>query len=136
MISIEAYRAAIGRFHCKNVKNDRSQMTSPEINMQYLLLTTLSLLLYGLFIVFSCTEYFMYFLLTLIVILTHGYVLLIVTISSDLLAIHFLKHVMKKRLFRNASLPNGVEVHQASAHCGYGVKAHQALVHMGPGWLT
>ena len=136
MISIEAYRAAIGRFHCKNVKNDRSQMiTSSDINM-LLLLTTLSLLLYGLFIVFSCTDYFMYFLLILTAILIHGYVLLIVTISSDLLAIHFLKHVMKKRLFRNASLPNGVEVHQASAHCGYGVKAHQALVHMGPGWLT
>jgi O-acetyl-ADP-ribose deacetylase (regulator of RNase III) len=119
MISIEAYRAAIGRFHCKTVKKDRSQMmTSSEINL-LLLITILSLLIYGLFIVFSCTDFFMYFLLLLIVILTHGYVLLIISISSDLLAMSFEKHAIKERLFRKTSLANGVKAHQALIHCKY-----------------
>ena len=83
MISIEAYRAAIGRFHCKNVKKDRLQtIPSSEIAL-LVLITFLLMLLYGLSIAFSCTDYFMFFLLRLIVILTHGYVLLIISISSD-----------------------------------------------------
>ena len=83
------------------------------------MITFLLLLLYGLFIAFSCTEFFLYFLLHLIVILSHGYVLSIISISIDLLAISFQKHCMKERLFRKASLPNGVKAHQALVHGRY-----------------
>ena len=106
MVSIEAYRAAIGRFNGKAKKSSKFQTIPPtEITMFLFLMTLLLVIIYGLSIAFIFSGLFMNLMMT------YGYILTIICFSTDLLAISFQKMAITERVFRKTSLPSGVKVH-------------------------
>ena len=116
MISIEAYRSAIGRFYGKAKKSEKPTTPQSAKLASYSFITCLLLLFYGLFIALACTQYFVYFLMLLV---AYGYSLTILCISVDILGFRFQKMVQKERMYRKPSLPNGIKAHQALVHCRY-----------------
>ena len=112
MISIEAHRAAIGRFsgRARKTNNKNIHNNGKWVNMALLLffMMFLPVILYGLFVM--TTYVFSDFLLFFVpFLLTYGNLILIIGLCSDLVAIKVEK-INRSVLMRKPSLPKGIEV--------------------------
>ena len=107
MIATEAYRSAIGRYRGKARKIDKIKYGKGiDTTLSLFLITFVPVILYGLFIttILICSDYLMYFMAFLLLMLIYGYPLILICICADLLSITFRKIVCKKVLMRKSSL--------------------------------
>ena len=113
MISIEAYRAAIGRFSRKSRyisytgKSEKKEWGDVAF---FIFLAYLQVVLYGL-VISTISVYFSYIMLFLTVAVTYGYSYWIVKNGCDLLCITIQKLVKRNELMSKPAPPNGVKVH-------------------------
>ena len=109
MISIEAYRSAIGRFYGKAKKKERCNQPFMGITTSILKeydWTLLFMMLYLITVVLNvelnidlywyCMEVMKYIGAVLFIIMIYCYPLMVVCISTDLLALTFQKEVSRK----------------------------------------
>ena len=119
MISIEAYRSAIGRFYGKAKKTDKPKTFQTSGIAWILFEMVLLLLLYGIFIAFPCIRFFIHFIMFLVLFISYAYCLTFVCIAMDLISLGFEKMAHGSKVFRKPSLPNGIKAHQALVYCRY-----------------
>ena len=118
MISIEAYRSAIGRFYGKARKIDKPKTFQPSELIWFLFWMFLVLLV---LCAFSFTELFIHLIMVVVLIMAYGYCLTIFCITMDLVAHSFQNSVHRQRVFRKPkpSLPGGIKPLSALIPCCY-----------------
>ena len=118
MISIEAYRSAIGRFYGKARKIDKAKTFQPSELIWFLFWMFLLLLV---LCAFSFTELFIHFIMVIVLMMAYGYCLTIFCITMDLVAHSFQNSVHRQRVFRKLrpSLPDGIKPLSALIPCCY-----------------
>ena len=110
MISIEAYRATVGRFRGKSTKSNKMNANqSTEVPMFLFVMTLMLLLFYG--IVILCAIFFFYYMVPLILVAMYGYTLSIFCVSTDLLGITVIKMGKRDELMRKPSPSKGIKDH-------------------------
>ena len=118
MISIEAHRAAIGRFYGKAKKVSRQQtIKHNHMGFHLFLASFLILIFYAVFMAFICSDMFIYFIFILLLAVSYGYPLIVICMCTDLLATSFIKTVRKDRLMAKPSLPNRPKVARTLVCC-------------------
>ena len=111
MISIEAYRAAIGRFsgkvRCILPANAYKKTEWVDSMLFIVLLTVIQIVLYGSFLA-TLYVYFAHFMRLFAVIIAYSYSFWTVKHGSDILCASFQKIARRNELMRNPSPPKGI----------------------------
>ena len=96
MISIEAYRSAIGRFYGKAKKIDKPKAIQTSELVCFLFKLFLLMIL---FLAFAYSEFFVYVTMVLVLLMAYGYCLTTCCITMDLLASSFQKAALREKMF-------------------------------------
>ena len=114
MISIEAYRASIGRFSgkAKYLSQAKACQSLKGIDpaLLFFLAVLLEIVMYGL--IFMTTIVFLTYIATLLMLtVTYGYSFWIAKSCSELLSLTVQKLVKNTELMTDPSRPDGIKVH-------------------------
>ena len=115
MISIEAYRSAIGRFYGKAKKIDKPKACLSSELARFLFKLFLLMIL---FLAFAYSEFFVYVTMVLVLLMAYGYCLTTCCITMDLLASSFQKAAVREKMFMTSPLQSSI-VNSAVETNGY-----------------